>query len=249
MKPRTYQDDDAGYLAWLHAHRKDGWVANTTRTFGKGILKIHRASCGNAANEAHKVHSQPLTGGAYVKTVSTSLADLWTWALTKQFDGLPHDALGRCCCRGMDPPTGEPGRPTYRDFGPAPADDPAELERFARRVRRGQPKFRARLLKAYGGACAVTGTGIDAVLEAAHIEPHAKAGRNGDDNGLLLRSDIHVLFDLGLLRIHPKTLRVSLRGAARQGPYAALEGVELRVRTDGARPSATFLKAHWNRGE
>ena len=67
--------------------------------------------------------------------------------------------------------------------------------------RRGQPKFRKALLDAYGGKCAVTGCTVEAVLEAAHIKPYAGDQTNHVTNGLLLRADIHTLFDLGKLKI------------------------------------------------
>ena len=76
--------------------------------------------------------------------------------------------------------------------------------------RRGQGKFRRKLLKSYGGTCAVTGCQIEALLEAAHILPHRGTASNFIGNGLLLRADIHTLFDLGLLTIRSDDYRVQL---------------------------------------
>ena len=101
----------------------------------------------------------------------------------------------------------EPARPVYADYGEAPNDDPAELATFSRALRRGQPAFRRNLLAAYEGRCCVSGWGPEAVLEAAHIEDHAKTGLNSLANGLLLRSDLHALFDEGLLRIESRKAR------------------------------------------
>ena len=67
--------------------------------------------------------------------------------------------------------------------------------------RRGQREFRAKLLSAWKCRCAVTGSSIDGLLEAAHIVPHAEGGSYRTSNGLLLRSDIHTLFDLGLISV------------------------------------------------
>jgi putative restriction endonuclease len=71
--------------------------------------------------------------------------------------------------------------------------------------RLAQRAFKAVVLSAYHGQCAITGTKIRPVLEAAHIRPVAQ--RRGDenrlDNGLLLRSDVHTLFDLGYLAVDP----------------------------------------------
>lgn len=77
-------------------------------------------------------------------------------------------------------------------------------------LRQGQPQFRDGLLKAYDGRCAVTGTAIEAILEAAHISPFRGPQTNFVSNGLLLRADVHTLFDLYLLTVTPQgIIRVS----------------------------------------
>jgi hypothetical protein len=68
-------------------------------------------------------------------------------------------------------------------------------------IRQGQAKFRDDLLEAYGGRCAVSGCSLQPILQAAHISPYNGVKSNHVSNGLLLRADIHTLFDLGLLRI------------------------------------------------
>jgi hypothetical protein len=69
------------------------------------------------------------------------------------------------------------------------------------KTRRGQPAFRKALLDAFHGTCCVTGSKVEALLEAAHIIPHSTETNYSVFNGLLLRTDIHTLFDLGLLCI------------------------------------------------
>ena len=66
--------------------------------------------------------------------------------------------------------------------------------------RRGQAKFRQDLIDAYG-QCLITGCKYEPILEAAHIHPYAEGGMFTIENGLLLRTDIHTLFDLGLIAI------------------------------------------------
>ncbi|WP_169719739.1 HNH endonuclease, partial [Novosphingobium acidiphilum] len=56
-------------------------------------------------------------------------------------------------------------------------------------------------MKAYDGKCAVTSCAIEPLLEAAHIHPYLGPKTNHVTNGMLLRADIHTLFDLGLLAI------------------------------------------------
>lgn len=76
--------------------------------------------------------------------------------------------------------------------------------------RRGQQKFRDALLVMYQGTCPITGCTVAAALEAAHIVPHRSENDNNPENGLLLRADVHTLFDLNLIGIEPETCRIHL---------------------------------------
>src|SRR5690606_14516906 len=76
------------------------------------------------------------------------------------------------------------------------------------KARRGQQKFRESLCKRYNNTCVVTGCKILDILEAAHIMPYRGKKDNHPSNGLLLRADIHTLFDLDLIGIDPKSLLV-----------------------------------------
>lgn len=89
--------------------------------------------------------------------------------------------------------------------------------------RQGQPKFRQLLIDAYAGKCVVTGCSVESVLEAAHISPYLGAASNEVSNGLLLRADIHTLFDLGKLRISVDGV-IQLHEDLRQSDYLELEG-------------------------
>jgi putative restriction endonuclease len=71
------------------------------------------------------------------------------------------------------------------------------------RPRLGQGSFRVLVLDAYSRRCAVTGERTVPVLQSAHIKPYSKGGDHSVANGLLLRSDIHLLFDKGLVTITP----------------------------------------------
>lgn len=70
-----------------------------------------------------------------------------------------------------------------------------------RKVRLGQSAFRVLITDAYSRRCSITGEKTLPVLEAAHIKPYAESGPNFTSNGLLLRSDMHKLFDAGYLTI------------------------------------------------
>jgi putative restriction endonuclease len=71
------------------------------------------------------------------------------------------------------------------------------------RLRLGQGTFRVLIADIYQRRCAVTGEKALPVLDAAHIQPVAYGGVHRIDNGLLLRSDIHTLFDRGYVTITP----------------------------------------------
>ncbi|WP_024546514.1 HNH endonuclease [Picosynechococcus sp. NKBG15041c] len=74
--------------------------------------------------------------------------------------------------------------------------------------REGQEKFRAELFQVYSGKCAITQCDVPDVLEAAHITRYSGIDSNHVQNGLLLRKDIHTLFDKMLLTIDANTMQV-----------------------------------------
>jgi len=84
----------------------------------------------------------------------------------------------------------------------------------------GQQSFKAVVLDSYRRRCAISGTHIPPVLQAAHIWPVTKGGEHRLDNGLLLRSDIHTLFDRGYLGVDPSTDCSSARGFGRTSATA-----------------------------
>lgn len=112
-------------------------------------------------------------------------------------------------------------------------------------TRRGQKEFREGLLHAYRGRCAVTGCDAEQVLEAAHIIPHAESQSYSISNGLLLRADIHTLFDLFLLSINPETAEVALAPQLHSA-YPEIVDVHLRVPDVPEQlPSPAALKQHF----
>src|SRR5690606_29695122 len=70
--------------------------------------------------------------------------------------------------------------------------------------RLGQGAFRVFVTEAYERACAVTGEHSLPALEAAHIRPYADDGPHDPRNGLLLRADLHRLFDQGFVTVTPE---------------------------------------------
>lgn len=89
--------------------------------------------------------------------------------------------------------------------------------------RQGQGKFRQALMQAYEGRCAMSGCDAPEVLEAAHILPYRGPHSNSVQNGLLLRADLHTLFDLGLAHICPETWTVQIAPEV-AGAYRSFQG-------------------------
>jgi putative restriction endonuclease len=71
------------------------------------------------------------------------------------------------------------------------------------KVRIGQGAFRVGVIDAYNRRCSISGEKTLPVLEAAHIKPYAISGQNSIANGILLRSDMHKLFDTGYITVTP----------------------------------------------
>ncbi|MEH0444250.1 MULTISPECIES: HNH endonuclease [unclassified Streptomyces] len=121
-------------------------------------------------------------------------------------------------------------RPSSAGVRPRPFELPGGRRRATVAVRRGQDAFRRALVRRYGMICAVTGPAPAEVLQAAHLRAFAITEQHRAEEGLLLRSDIHHLFDSGLLAIRPEDFIVqvapSLGGYV---TYSELEGAALRI--------------------
>jgi putative restriction endonuclease len=113
----------------------------------------------------------------------------------------------------------------------------------------GQQSFKAVISENYGHRCALTGDKVRPVLEAAHIRSIQSGGEHRSDNGMLLRSDMHTLFDRGYISFDDRfRLRVSpaLRERFGNGDWLyAREGTAINVpsrRVD--QPAREFLEWH-----
>jgi hypothetical protein len=132
---------------------------------------------------------------------------------------------------------------TFGDAPPSvapPADDETEpFEATADRakkqslgtVRPGQHRFKFRVLRRYGAACAVCDVGVETLLDAAHIRGYRDRGSDDERNGIVLCALHHRAFDGRLFGIEPGTTELQTRAG---GP--SLE--ELRI----TRPSLTHLQ-------
>jgi hypothetical protein len=117
------------------------------------------------------------------------------------------------------------------------------------KARNGQAQFAKNLIRKFGFNCAFTGRAPKEVLEACHLYSYANDGRHIDGGGLLMRRDIHRLFDSGLISADPNQdidgsakIRVdqNLEGFPQ---YWSLNGKSITVRL-GQREKS-FLSAHY----
>ena len=113
-------------------------------------------------------------------------------------------------------------------------------------AREDQGQFRAALIVAYDGHCAMSGYDVRESLQAAHILSYSGRLSQVPENGLLLRADLHILFDEHLLAVEPDSMQVRLAPAIRQSRYSALNSQPLsRPRDSSVSPSREKLGVHY----
>ena len=116
--------------------------------------------------------------------------------------------------------------------------------------RLGQGSFRVLVTDVYDRRCAFTGERTLPVLDAAHITPYSVSKRHELPNGLLMRSDLHRLFDGGYLTVDPVERKVVVSNRIRQEfengkEYYRLEGQMVREPSDpNMRPLSENLEYH-----
>lgn len=134
---------------------------------------------------------------------------------------------------------------TLVDFKPSDEKD-TRKRRIAEIIqRRGQKKFRDELIRIYEGKCVVTGCDALEALEAAHISSYRGDHSHHPQNGLLLRADLHSLFDLGLLAINPMNMKVALSRQLLNTHYAEYHNRVIQApRERTQRPNVDVLQEH-----
>ncbi|GII84190.1 hypothetical protein Ssi03_21800 [Sphaerisporangium siamense] len=112
------------------------------------------------------------------------------------------------------------------------------------RARVGQAKFRSHLLERYGSCCAITGAQPAECLEAAHLYRYRDTPNHDINGGLLLRRDLHALFDRGLLVIEARTWTVRIAPSLHKYPdLAMLANAPIQVPSQ-LRPAVSYLEQH-----
>ncbi len=131
------------------------------------------------------------------------------------------------------------------DFDPSNLEDQRARDYRKIVMRVGQPKFRRDLLSAYQNRCAVTGCDVPEALEAAHIVPYKGADANHVTNGLVLRSDIHALFDKFRIAVDTNTMTLIIHPNLEDTSYSNLSEAPITVPTNiQLHPSRKALDYH-----
>lgn len=147
-----------------------------------------------------------------------------------------------------EPSTSQQKQSSWDDDNFVPPDtDDRNFGQRENALRPWQGQFRDKLFERYGAQCCISQCAVPEALEAAHIIPYRGEGSNDLRNGLILRSDLHTLFDRYLFGIDPGTLRVTLSSALALEPtYQSFNGKELAI---GAKhtPSRNALSVHWRK--
>lgn len=115
-----------------------------------------------------------------------------------------------------------------------------------KKIRRNQSHFKLNLIQLYGLKCMISGVDIPELIDAAHIISYSSSGINHTNNGLLLRVDLHRLFDANLIRINPKTFKVKISKKLKQTEYNQFDGVKISSKIDGSYLNNTYLIKKWN---
>lgn len=120
------------------------------------------------------------------------------------------------------------------------------------KTRLGQQRFREAMLKHYGEACAFTGPQPPGALQAAHLYLYSKNPRHDPHGGLLLRCDLHALFDRWLITIDPDNWTIQLApqlvgypDLAKLNGQPVLLAADLRPREIYVRDHADAARASW----
>lgn len=208
----------------------------------KSVIKYNAVfsdflSIGNYSNDLTQL--RPFYSNNYNQNMSMQLLSL---DALRQFEIIYDRFYLRRTYNTLDPNDAYVEESESNPYVFAQQDEREIIER-AIRLRRGQQKFREGLLKRFNSTCVVTGSKIKDVLEAAHIMPYRGEKDNDLNNGLLLRADIHTLFDLNLVAIDPKTLLIHFHSKIVK-EYSEYHLRKILVNEE--KPSLVSLEWRWN---
>jgi len=261
FKLRAPHNAICGFAYFAHFSKLPDWLAWDTFGLGNGCASFHEMHA-RIADIRNRIRYDQGTGSDHIGCIQLVAPvffppEAWIpqptdWQPRTQvpvkYDlaaGEGHRVWQACLTQAasLDGGTVAPERGSVAEHGPR-YGDPRMVQ-----PRLGQATFRIAVLDAYARACAVTEEHSLPALEASHIRSYADDGPHDIRNGLLLRADLHRLFDTGYLTVTPE-LRLEvgsrLRGDYNNGrSYYPLHGARLQVpREPSYRPDKEFLEWH-----
>ena len=232
------------YAATVTLTKKSFYGDGTFADLGDGTWALHYCEHrNNTSGEKVAMWNQPLINclidgvpvGVFVQEGSTGQSYLRALAFVEEYD--PDS--GVFILHGPVSPDTEHIFKTRETVQMAPEQDDLpvnEIQKDTRRikqraiaVREGQQRFRDELLQAYNEQCAITEYDVNPVLQAAHIIEYRGTPSNSIRNGIVLRSDVHILFDRALLGIDPSNFKVVLSKSIAESRYENLDGKRIRL--------------------
>lgn len=147
----------------------------------------------------------------------------------------------------------EPGEAYVASDGDGQDASPLEFAAATIRARRGDKKLRTALRKIYTDQCAITGSCPVDLLEVAYVVSFPSSGAGGaggvgvhsPENAILLRSDLHTLWDLNLIAIDPKKMKIAVSVSLGGSKYEKIAGRGLVARGDGSKVNGKALQERW----
>ena len=128
----------------------------------------------------------------------------------------------------------------------APNDDISVKTTTYLKARRGQRKLRAKLFHLYDGKCAISQCAVSEVLHACHVDDFGFSGNNLSTNAILIRSDLHDLFDSHLLAIHPFSNNVVIHSSLKGTSYFEFHERKVAERNDNKKIDIKALNRRWD---
>ncbi|GLK51349.1 HNH endonuclease [Maricaulis virginensis] len=107
-------------------------------------------------------------------------------------------------------------------------------ESVLRLARQGQSRFRQQALEIWKGKCAISGVAHEQALEAAHVSPHSQYGQMTRKNSIILRVDLHRLFDIGMIAVDPEDIKVKVNPILES--YQEFDGRSIALPDSGPSP-------------
>lgn len=114
-------------------------------------------------------------------------------------------------------------------------------------AREGQEIFKNHLIKIYGPVCMISEICIPIAIQASHIVPYRGIKDNNPRNGLLLRADLHLLYDSDLIGINPINFEVKLHSSIKNSYYQQYDGKKLKIGREDFSPSNRALTFRWDK--